>query len=330
MIIYYKLLKVKIYCGGKYFVLLIGDEIYNKKISGEEMPLQFILPAVKKISYRDDYGIALTTNGRIYVWGQNNWGELGVGTCERADHPREQWWKEGEDVKSLRKIKKISNGKEHGMALTKSGDVYTWGSNQCGQLGRYMSSISRLSPGKMGLSGIKKIASGYYHSMALTHTGQVYAWGLNDYGQLGIGLAMRRVWLPEELSLSNVKDIICGAYHSMAIINSGEIYVWGKNNYFQLGLDSNSLKHIPEKLDLTNIKKISCGENNSMAITNSGEICYWGYNLYGPCHSKPTKLCSPNIKEINCGNDVSAFVTEMNEIYFWGKECGFLPQKFII
>ncbi len=85
----------------------------------------------------------------------------------------------------------VQTGSEHSLALTDSGDIYSWGSNYYGQLGLGTSGsgTNKDTPQKVTVNGVKftDIAVGVSHSLALTDTGVLYSWGVNEYGQLGLG-----------------------------------------------------------------------------------------------------------------------------------------------
>jgi alpha-tubulin suppressor-like RCC1 family protein len=89
----------------------------------------------------------------------------------------------------------VSCGQYHSIALTSLGQIFTWGSNQHGQLG--LDSTDTLptgnrrvwQPREVKLDGVffADVSAGGYHTLALTNTGQLYVFGRNDDGQLGLG-----------------------------------------------------------------------------------------------------------------------------------------------
>ena len=86
------------------------------------------------------------------------------------------------------------------MALTSDGQIFTWGSNQHGQLGldsadALPSGTHRvLNPQVVRLPGVRfiDVRAGGYHTAALTEDGRLFTLGRNDDGQLGLGDTLTR------------------------------------------------------------------------------------------------------------------------------------------
>ena len=85
------------------------------------------------------------------------------------------------------KIKSVSIGHSHVVALTKQGDVFAWGSSAMGQVGH--GSLNSVRTPRLVLFGreICSVSAGRYHSLAVTPFGIVYAWGCGESGQLAHG-----------------------------------------------------------------------------------------------------------------------------------------------
>ncbi len=89
----------------------------------------------------------------------------------------------------------VSCGQYHSVALTSFGQIFTWGSNQHGQLGLDSADILPTGnrrvwlPQEVKLEGVffVDVSAGGYHTLALTDSGQLYVFGRNDDGQLGLG-----------------------------------------------------------------------------------------------------------------------------------------------
>ena len=92
------------------------------------------------------------------------------------------------------KLSFVACGGYHTLALASDNTVYSWGSNQFGQLGLALDEFDSFYTPKSILFFKEKIISylsaGSHHSLALSIEGYSYTWGRNDYGQLGHGNAV--------------------------------------------------------------------------------------------------------------------------------------------
>jgi alpha-tubulin suppressor-like RCC1 family protein len=311
-------------CIGNYLVVnewfqLNCGEHYPKELVQFIIKLYYYLFKIK-IKCGRNHTVMLFDN-QVYVWGDNLYGQLGLGKIAVANSPQKL---------DLPKVKKINCGMYHTMALTHSGEIYAWGANARGQLG--IGHISFIySPHKLDLTDVKKINCGMYHTVALTHSGEIYVWGSNDYGQLGLGHE-RNMHSPQKLDFSNVKKIICKGNRTMVITYSNEVsgrtevYVWGCNDWYQLGLEHKINMNSPQKLNLPNIKKIICGYTHTIAIAFSNEIYGWGSNKFGELGYEPStneedefikspqKIDLPNVKKISCGECYTMIITRSNKV----------------
>jgi len=156
-------------------------------------------------------------------------------------------------IPGLKKIKYISCGANHVLALDIDGNVFAWGSGQQNQLGRRVVERTRMAglvPREFGLpkKQIKTIACGGYHSFAIDKRDNVYSWGLNNYGACGIsenaGNDEAIVGNPtkiETLSGRKLKCIKGGGHHSIAVTEEGDCLVWGRADGSQMGIDLKTL-----------------------------------------------------------------------------------------
>ena len=97
---------------------------YEKRLGRKgnpHLPLKVSLPFISKVSAGSDFMLAIDTEGRIFCWGNNNFGELGLPDLKFALTPQLMRTLEHE------RIYDISCGNSHVAAITNQGDVYTWG-----------------------------------------------------------------------------------------------------------------------------------------------------------------------------------------------------------
>jgi RCC1 and BTB domain-containing protein len=180
--------------------------------------------------------LALTSNGAIYSWGGNGYGQLGHGKTAVHNHTP----KPVNMMPLGIAISAVSCGGYHSLALTKDGEVYAWGFNSCGELGTG-DVISRYSPTKVtglpdDIAGVQ-ITCNHSSSFVVTSTGKVYSWGQNSSGQLGIGSTQQQLqpFIVVFPHCQFIKKLVGGYSHVMALTDNGHIYSWGGNNHGQLG-----------------------------------------------------------------------------------------------
>ncbi|HOI91526.1 MAG TPA: hypothetical protein PLK28_13575 [Candidatus Rifleibacterium sp.] len=151
-----------------------------------------------------DFSMAVRRDGsttKLYTWGRNNQGQLGHGDTDQRNRmaPITSFPPTGE------KLRTIAAGREHGLALTESGKVYSWGNNTNGQLGRTTSGTTNRTPGQIPATSfnnkkITGIAAGSYHSLAIDEDGKVYGWGLQNNGRVGNGSTSGNRTTPAQLT----------------------------------------------------------------------------------------------------------------------------------
>ena len=183
-----------------------------------------------------NHSLALKDDGTIWVWGQNEHGELGDSTYLLKDYPIK--------VQGLTNMLDVKGGGWHSVALRNDSTVWTWGFNDFGQLGNGNLNTTPWPVQVVGLSGIVSIESGRHHSFALDKDGVLWGWGYNFYNSLGTTSPPNQS-TPIQASLNPKNYILSsGDWHSFAIDNNN-IWTWGRNNYGQLGDSTYTNKSIP-------------------------------------------------------------------------------------
>src|SRR5262249_52995385 len=128
------------------------------------------------------HSLALKSDGTVWAWGANSYGQVGGSATGPVYTPVQ--------VTHLSDVKAIAGGGLHSLAMKNAGTVWAWGYNHFGQVGMFANTgTDNANPLPTEVSGLTKvyaITAGYYHNLAYAATG-VWAWGLNDYGQLGGG-----------------------------------------------------------------------------------------------------------------------------------------------
>ena len=130
-----------------------------------------------------DYSVALKSDGTVWTWGDNFYGQLGNGNKTDSAVPSK--------VAGLTSVREIAAGGTHVVVARSDGTVWTWGENLEGQLGNNSYVDSTVPVQVSGLTGVVAVAAGLQHSLALKADGTLWAWGYNFSGQLGINSKVR-------------------------------------------------------------------------------------------------------------------------------------------
>jgi len=233
---------------------------------------------------------------KLYTWGRNNYGQSGLGYTSstfvpNSDNPHP---KTPMEITTPTKFVSLSFMQNFSVAIDENGDVYTWGYDKNGELGRGKDNRDncsrtedcRLTIEKVdGLSNIVAIDAGLSHTLALDKNGEVFAFGTNNDGELGNGTKVSdaipvKVVFPDD----NIKivQVTAGSDFSMAIDENGDVWAWGKNNYGQMAQgDKGDDQLTPLKITIGNSEKIAsitAGTGHILALTKSGDVYGWGSN----------------------------------------------------
>ncbi|XP_043274810.1 E3 ubiquitin-protein ligase HERC2 isoform X2 [Venturia canescens] len=163
---------------------------------------------------KDAQTLALTEEGYVYSWGDGDFGKLGRGGSGGCYTPLLI------DRLLGLGVVQVECGAQFSLALTKYGEVWTWGKGDYFRLGHGNDQHVRKPTLVEALRGKKiiHVAVGALHCLAVTDTGQVYAWGDNDHGQQGNGTTIvnRKPSLVHGLEDAKVNRVACGSSHSVA------------------------------------------------------------------------------------------------------------------
>jgi alpha-tubulin suppressor-like RCC1 family protein len=237
-----------------------------------------------KISVSNTHSLAIKTDGTLWAWGSNSYGELGDGTSVSNRTIPTQ-------IGNATNWLSISAGDGYySIALKTDGTLWAWGRNNYGQLGDG-TNINKNIPIQIGTeNNWSKIATGNSFTIAIKSNGSLWTWGNNSY-TLGNGTTQTSS-IPINIGTTTPYWIKIDAYGSNAAVLSGinstfiygALVNWGNNTYGQLGLNSTINKTSPSFVEgswAANWAEFKVGDAHSVAIKNNGTLWSWGRGLYG-------------------------------------------------
>lgn len=219
------------------------------------------------------YSFAKTTNGELYAWGGNDYGQLGNGDKVNQRIPVK--------IEGISNVEKVYIGNDSTIVQNKLGELYSCGSNWNGVLGLGTTEAQTSFTKINGISNITNVYISSNYVLAKANSGDLYAWGSNEGGQLGIGNNIDQT-KPNKINIK-VEDvyILDRGGESIIVKNTeGELYAWGKNDYGQLGIGNYKDQNIPVKMN-GNIKELY--NVYGMALfgkTSNNELYAWGNNSF--------------------------------------------------
>ena len=260
---------------------------------------------------------AIKTDGTLWTWGYNGYGNLGDNTAVNKSSPvttaggGTNW-------------KQVAGGYFHTASIKTDGTLWTWGYNNYGGLGDN-TTVSKSSPVTTVAGGTnwKQVSGGQYHTAAIKTDGTLWTWGYNGYGNLGDNTTVDKSSpVTTVAGGTNWKQVACGYRHVAAIKTDGTLWTWGYNGIGALGDNSTVDKSSPITTVAggTNWKQVSGGQYHTAAIKTDGTLWTWGSNNVGQLGdntnvngSSPgtTVTGGTNWKQVACGPVSTFAITDL-------------------
>jgi alpha-tubulin suppressor-like RCC1 family protein len=282
------------------------------------------------------FNLALTVHHKIYAWGQNTCGQLGLGNTQNRNTPCLLKFPDNETPISV-----FAHGLSS-FAFTASGKLYAWGDNSSGQLTFPPTSRSCPVPTRVDYefpSPLVDLAPGFNHVLGLTREGQVLVWGSNDAGKLARPESCDKSCTPLPVPIpEKISRIFSGSGASFAVTQNGALYGWGRNAYGNLGNGDFRTAYSPQLLIPSGVAEVSCGWAHSVALLKDGSLLAWGYNSTNQLgfetesnQKYPAPLEFFRNKEISgifCGGNFSAVLVSTGDLYVSGGLVNLAWEKY--
>lgn len=260
---------------------------------------------------------AIKTDGTLWLWGNNNYGQLGNNTVAIQTASPVQTVSGGTDWSM------VAAGTYHTAAIKINGTLWTWGSGSAGRLGDN-TLTGKSSPVQTATAGFNwtQVAAGNF-TIAVKNDGTLWTWGLNNFGQLGDNTRTDRSGPIQTIaSGTNWRYVSASFFHAVATKTDGTLWTWGLNSSGQLGDGTNLSKSSPVQTVSggTNWKLVSCGRYHTATIKADGTLWTWGQgasfalgNGTTPNRSSPvqTMASGTNWTGVAAGSSNSGGITDI-------------------
>ena len=277
-----------------------------------------------QISGGQFHTMAIKTDGTLWGWGNNSFGQLGTNTSTRSNISSpvqigiENSWYE------------VEIGAQYTMSIKTDGTLWAWGNNSFGPLG-LSDQTHRSSPVQVGTSSDwRQVTAGqsysgptFNYTLAIKTDGTLWSWGYNETsGSLGLSNLTNRSSPVQVGTLSNWSQVFAGAGHSLAIKTDGTLWAWGNNGQGQLGLSNTVSRSSPVQVGiLSNWNQLTGRGLNSTAIKTDNTLWVWGFAPRGLAGTNyfsnqnfPRKQFLGSFKKVTTSNTHSYFQDFDNQI----------------
>ena len=234
------------------------------------------------------HALAICNNGRLWSWGSNGSGQLGLALGDTADRNTPTLVPNPNVTPPIPGWERVfSSQGSSSAALTTDGRMFVWGNNWHYRLGlddrstpadgsnnRHVPTLLP-APAPIGTTWTY-ISFGNSHTHGLDSNGRLWAWGRNEPGQTGLDTTTGYTTVPAQVgSASNWVSVSAGNMFSVALNARGEMFTWGGNSWGGLGQGTFPLPQggtlnyltVPTRVGDYYWDAISAGHNHVVAIS---------------------------------------------------------------
>jgi len=352
--------KGRVYVGGLIMGMSNDDAAIRKTGGGDSGMLNIPdfkavrLPAewtIWKVACGYRHTALITTTGLLLTFGHGETGRLGHGDENSLDQPRVVDFFRNHD----KAVISVGCGREHTMAVTAAGQLYSWGWGECGRLGigetgvmadpQHVAELERLEMRALS------VACGREHSLVIVEGGRLLACGAGYEGRLGLGhfddAPVPAVVKSGAMDHENIILASAGDMHTAVVGESGMVYTWGFGASGALGTGKLETSPNPEPVtalltdfpDAVKATAVACGSYHTIVLAESGEVFSFGDGFNGQLGlddqgdtetqktAIPRKVVinhDPSLRAqfISCGPFASSAVGTDGHLYWWGSSEG--------
>jgi len=243
-----------------------------------KLPSGELLSNVVEIAAGDYHSVARLSDGTVWGWGWNLYGQLGNGSNADSPNPVQ--------VVGLPAPATALTARFRGSGVILADASHTlrlWGDNQGGQLGDGSTTSSNTPVQPVGITDAVALDAGDHHNLVVLGNGQIWAWGRNVEGQLGDGTGVNSPLPVQASGIDNAVAVTGGDIHSGALLTDQTAKCWGRNVAGELGNgQATGTSKVPVAvLNLTNVTALVAGGLSTYGLLADGTVWSWGQNAHG-------------------------------------------------
>ncbi|MBQ3014177.1 MAG: hypothetical protein IJD75_03425 [Clostridia bacterium] len=301
--------------------------------------VQIELPNALKstaISAGADHVLAIGSDGNVYAWGSNVYGQLGFESgADTVTTPTLVEALEGKNVIA------VSAGRYFSLALTEGGQVYSFGRNNRQQLGYELAEETSATPtliSDLSTVFITQISAGHESAIAIDVNNKAYLWGSAKNSVLGSVTSETASQapdiLPDTKTTTPIDAVALSVNHSAFLLNDGTVGFMGLNAYNQYG---NGSENIPENTSASmkfkttdtsalNVIAIAVSDQQTVLLGADGKVYTAGARIPYDTESATNTFVSlfegaasaPVASAIAAGYYNGAMIAQDGSVWTWG------------
>ena len=286
----------------------------------------------RQLSAGSTHTCGVTTSDRMYCWGDNGSGELGIG-----NNTGPQICSSRERACSTRPVAVVGGlrfrastaGAAHTCGVTLDSKAYCWGANGLGVLGDGTNTDRTRPVAVVGGLSFRQLSAGSSHTCGVTTDNRAYCWGSDFFGELGDGT--RGDDSPRPVAVTGglrFRLVSVGSGFTCGLTTTDQAYCWGRNDSGQLG-DGTEVewRFVPTRVTGgRTYRDLDAGGQHTCAVTFGSRAFCWGNGREGQLGTGQAFLSfSPkrvagglSFDRVSAGDRHSCGETTGNRLYCWG------------
>ena len=318
---------------------------------------------IQKIFVGNCHSMALNSEGKVYTWGWNNYGQCGAysnSTKQNFIIPMFKSeknktrklplinYKTSDDILPIHNVSDILLNDNYSIILTEKGNAISFGKNSNGELGlshkKQVKNAQLISKFKNKVKIIKTTGN---LNLLLNKNNELFIWSISKKILIQ---KPTMVYLPKKI---NIISISTGKNFAILLTSKGICYGLGSNEQGELGMNNITIKYCITPEEITELKKyneriiqVNCGYKHTVCLSEKGKAYTWGNNSFCQLGHDSINNYTPNeviiedeyneiiqIIQVTAGFRSTFFLGFNRSIYYCGKinekkNCVKIPKKF--